>query len=177
MFEYYDPKELEAKNQTTMEYLEELQGGAPVLDESEIKWMLEGAAQKGHIEIIKCLTQHCKELNKITKGLEYDFKELSGPALYESAGNGQFEIMKHLVEQGADVTAHDNTPVLVASSNGHKESAVFLVKNGADPKEAMRVATEDVKEALADQMRETIADKFKKFSLPKMKNISNARTV
>lgn len=177
MYESYDPIKLKQNNQTTMDYLEELQLGVPVLDESEIKWLLEGAAQKGHLEIIKCLTQHCKELNQFSKGLEYDFKELSRPALLESAGNGQFEIMKHLVEHGADVTAHDNTPVLVASLNGHKESAVFLVKNGADPKEAMRAGTEEIQNAVLDYEREELTEKFKKFSLPKMKNSTKGRTI
>jgi ankyrin repeat protein len=51
----------------------------------------------------------------------------------ESASkNGQFEILKYLVENGADVN-HDGGWIIVeASMNGHLEVVKYLVENGAD---------------------------------------------
>ena len=166
MFHHYDRNELEANNQTTMEYLEDVLGDN-IHDETSINICLRDAARLGHIEIVKNLTEVCKKC-------EYDYKENSLPALLESAKNGEFEIMKYLVEQGADVKAneafeHSDSAIQLAAMNGHKESSVFLVKNGADPKEAMNYGTEEVKRAVADQQREAIAERIKKFSLPSVK--------
>ncbi|CAH0393022.1 unnamed protein product [Bemisia tabaci] len=61
--------------------------------------------------------------------------------LHRAAKEGQFEIVRILVENGANVNALDTyseedsfvaTPLLHASANEHTEVAKFLVENGAD---------------------------------------------
>jgi ankyrin repeat protein len=56
-------------------------------------------------------------------------------ALHHAARNGDLEIVKILVESGADVDAlSDNKhfPLYCAAGHGHVETTLFLIANGAD---------------------------------------------
>ena len=48
------------------------------------------------------------------------------------AQNGHLEVVKFLVQHGADVTSQNNNPIRWASEFGHLEVVKFLVQHGAD---------------------------------------------
>jgi len=73
----------------------------------------------------------------IDKGANVNAINLWGnTALMEASSNGHTEIVKLLIEQGADVNAQPKlngiTALMLASSNGHTEIAKLLIKAGAD---------------------------------------------
>ena len=45
---------------------------------------------------------------------------------------GQLEVVKLLIENGADITVGDNCAIRWASRNGHIEIVKLLIENGAD---------------------------------------------
>jgi len=49
-----------------------------------------------------------------------------------SAGSGQQEMVKYLIENGADVNAENDGALRAAANNGHLEIVKYLVGNGAD---------------------------------------------
>jgi ankyrin repeat protein len=61
-----------------------------------------------------------------------DVRANNSDATINAAKNGNLELVKFLVESGADVTAKDNRALYEASRNGYLEIVKFLVENGAD---------------------------------------------
>ena len=53
-------------------------------------------------------------------------------ALMSASEEGHLEIVKYLVENGADVTVEDNFPVRSASEDGHLSVVKYLTEHGAD---------------------------------------------
>ena len=53
-------------------------------------------------------------------------------ALKWASMNGHLEVIKYLVEHGADITADGNHALRWASRNGHLEVVKYLVEHGAD---------------------------------------------
>ena len=72
-------------------------------------------------------------------GMFVDTRSLGGQsALMGAAANGHLEIVKLLVQNGADLTLRESrtselTPLLYAVMGGHSEIAGFLLAEGADP--------------------------------------------
>ena len=59
--------------------------------------------------------------------------------LYLAAGNGHLDVVRHLVEVGADKDRAENegaTPLYVAAQNGHLDVVRHLVEVGADKDQA-----------------------------------------
>ena len=52
----------------------------------------------------------------------------------DASRKGHLDIVRYLVEQGADVTAENNEAVHWASLNGHTEVVQYLVEKGATPR-------------------------------------------
>jgi hypothetical protein len=82
------------------------------------------AAENGDVGLVRRLAQECED-HEITR------------ALYHAAEVGHLEVVKVLVELGADVNGSDVgtgvTPVCAASHNGHADVAFFLAREcGAD---------------------------------------------
>lgn len=65
-----------------------------------------------------------------------DEKDMDGySALFIAAGNGYFEIVKYLLEHGANINSTmtlNDTPLITAIMNEHIEVAEYLISQGAD---------------------------------------------
>lgn len=85
-------------------------------------------ASKGFVEALDLFIQ---KLSKISPGQK--IKDLTSPALLESAKNGHAEATRFLIENGkADVNfhyKHNDTPLILASSQGHYEVVRILLEN------------------------------------------------
>ena len=53
-------------------------------------------------------------------------------ALRNAAANGYLEIVRYLVESGADIFAEESEALRRAARNGHLSTVVYLVERGAD---------------------------------------------
>jgi len=53
-------------------------------------------------------------------------------AVIQASSNGNLNVVKYLVSQGADVAAKNNYALLQASDNGHLKVVKYLVEHGAD---------------------------------------------
>ena len=86
------------------------------------------AAKEGNLGKVKELIEKDSQL--------INTKDANGRTLIHWACRGvHFEVIKYLVENGANVNAKDNnmnTPLISISSRGHIEAAKFLLDNGAD---------------------------------------------
>ena len=86
------------------------------------------AATKGDLRAVSEL---------LAKGAVVDLKEgkYGRTALMRAVGNNHLNIVKILIEKGADVNARDHdgdTSLTIASSDGHVEVVKELLENGAD---------------------------------------------
>jgi ankyrin repeat protein len=50
-----------------------------------------------------------------------------------AARNGRLDLVKNLIEQGADLHARDEYALILAGINGHLGLVKYLVEQGADP--------------------------------------------
>jgi len=82
-------------------------------------YVLEYASEKGYIEIVNLLLRHGEELHT-SKGLR------------EAVKNGNLDIVKVLIEGGADIHAFKNEALRLAIKNNHNTITKVLVNNGAD---------------------------------------------
>ena len=57
-------------------------------------------------------------------------------ALHEACNHGYLEIVKTLIDHGADVNVHGldgDTPLHDAAANGHEEITIVLIQSGGNP--------------------------------------------
>jgi hypothetical protein len=99
----------------------------PVSSHGQSNERLWQAAFSGDLEGVK---------SAVGQGAAVDFKGQSGfTPLNAAARNGHLEIVKYLVEHGADIDKSDNsrdkTPLLAASFKGHFDIVKYLVEKGA----------------------------------------------
>ena len=88
------------------------------------------AAKFANLNVVKLLLEQF--------GLEYieQFNKTGKRALHEAAQNGQYDIAKYLLDNGATVDAlkqGDWTPTMLAAEKGHFEMVQLLGSYGADP--------------------------------------------
>ena len=130
-----------------------------------------GAAHKGHLEIVKLLVEHgadieAKDSNAgytalifAAKREEYSsgFRMVAIDTFSIMGGNTtQLEIVKYLVEQGANINArssYNTTALMEAAYKGNFEIVKFLVQNGAD----VNIKNNDNKTALDAAKTDEIA--------------------
>ena len=72
------------------------------------------------------------ELVKYLVELGADITAQDNYALREASYEGHLPVVKYLVEHGADISANDNQAVIYASENGHLPVVQYLVENDAD---------------------------------------------
>ena len=101
------------------------------------------ASDKGNLEIVKLLVENRASINAEDGSEGNTVIGLPAPgegtflvcntALTKAIEKGNLEIVKYLVENGADIKDNDsNTALTVASRNGNLEVVKYLVENGAD---------------------------------------------
>ena len=81
--------------------------------------MLDKAAQKGYLDIVKYLVEQGANIH-------------ASDALCGSSYNGHFDIVKYLVEQGANIHASDDGALRWASESGCLDIVKYLVEQGAN---------------------------------------------
>ncbi len=64
-------------------------------------------------------------------------------AIKKAAANGYIEVVELLIEAGADVTANNNYAIKKAAANGYIEVVELLIEAGADVNEAICAAVEE----------------------------------
>jgi len=70
--------------------------------------------------------------NRFNQSNQIDIFAFDNTLLKYSAKNGLIEIVKYLVENGADIHTEDDFSIILASENGHLEVVKYLVENGAN---------------------------------------------
>ncbi len=93
------------------------------ITKSEVCSLLSSAAAKGDLRMVKICLLVCDANMQ---------DEESIPPLCIAAGAGHLEIVKLLVQHGADVNGSGPKPLVSACNNRHYEVAKFLLEHGAD---------------------------------------------
>ncbi|KAJ5651018.1 uncharacterized protein N7484_004741 [Penicillium longicatenatum] len=86
------------------------------------------AARNGSLELVRLLYEYSPDINVSTQ-------EDQWTPLNVAADLGHFEVVKFLIEKGADISIPNSarwTPVNSAAESGHLEVVKILVENGAD---------------------------------------------
>jgi len=103
-------------------------GADPARDGQEALWR---AAENGHTDIVKLLCRHPS----------VDVAKDDDKALEEALGGGHYDCARVLIGHGADVNADHGAFLREAAEYDRKETAEFLLKNGADPDAAKNAET------------------------------------
>lgn len=90
---------------------------------------------------ISCDKGNYEQAKKLIEEEGYDVNDqdnAGNTALHEAALNGHLDIVKLLIENGADVNMQSfemfkDTPLIDASANGHLDVVKYLLSHGADP--------------------------------------------
>ena len=85
---------------------------------------LQGAIVFGHTEIVQLLLE-----NGVDPNVEVDHLI----PIISASRDGYLDIVRLLLQYGADVAVDDNYAIGMASQNGHLEVVRLLLENGADP--------------------------------------------
>jgi len=123
---YGDPLEIAARRGHTSIVESLLQAGATSKDSA-----LQKAAENGHVAIVSLLLDH---------GADPRSEDPYGTTvLHAAAAGGKVEILQMLLKTDAcgDLVAEEDTehmtPLHFAVEHGHRDAAVFLIDEGADP--------------------------------------------
>ena len=127
-------EDLKLQNQNLTKDLAKIKFGEESLknsisDESKGKLLID-ASYSGNIDHVKLSLKLGANVNATE---EFDFNR---SALYYAAEEGHLEVVKILVQNGADVNFRCldmYTPLLIAIKYNHFEIAEYLLQNGADP--------------------------------------------
>ncbi|XP_035720524.1 protein fem-1 homolog CG6966-like isoform X2 [Vespa mandarinia] len=100
------------------------------------------ACRNGHYDVAEYLIVKCGADIEQPGSVVFDGETIEGaPPLWCAAAAGHIELVKLLVQRGANVnstTKTNSTPLRAACFDGHYEIIRFLVKNGADIEMANR---------------------------------------
>ena len=83
---------------------------------SELDTALLGAANKGHIKIVKYLIENGADIHSSGEG-----------ALLLATEKGYLEVVKYLIEHGSDIHANDNEALRLAAESGHLDIVKYLI--------------------------------------------------
>ncbi len=97
---------------------------------------LKSANQYGHTEVVQYLESvmatQINQSNIYKKKTYSGYKNKLNIELYEAVNKGNFEKMKELIEQGADIDYLDSSALRTASRKGYLEIVKYLVEKGAN---------------------------------------------
>ena len=88
------------------------------------------AVEQGNLDILKYILELKHKKDALINNKRFDGIGLR-KCLNLSCKFGHLEVVRFLVEQGADIQADNNCAVRWASDNGHLEIVKFLVEQGA----------------------------------------------
>ena len=102
-------------------------------EEESLSDRFAAAIDRGDLAAVKALVE---EGNAPDSAIDYGSEPIT--PLYKAAGNGRSDIVKYLIEKGADVNFRGkewgHTPLSEAASRGFDDVVEILLKAGADPK-------------------------------------------
>ena len=108
------------------------------------------AAKAGNLEQVTLLIEQGADKNQIIGG------EFERTALAVAARNDHLDVVRYLVQQGADiekVDSYGNSPLIHASMEGHSEVARYLLEQGANRDKANLWGNTSLHMAAADNGR------------------------
>jgi len=88
------------------------------------------AIESGNTDIAKLLLESCGPKQCRLYGPNY--KARNNLPIILASKTGQYDLVKMLIEYGADVTVNNNKPIRVASKYGHDDIVQLLIEHGAD---------------------------------------------
>jgi ankyrin repeat protein len=122
------------------------------------------AAINGHIDIVnlllswgkevkckyypKCQSKHHDPMITCYCQNEMNLRFVINDTLSMSAENGHYEIVKILLEKGADVHTDDDYALRLSAQNNHIDTMKLLLEYGADPKKLGHHAQKEFKELI-----------------------------
>ena len=103
------------------------------IDSEDAELYLKCAVEEGNAQaVIACLSQSAS----VNCQFKDDLYTPLHTACSSSINNGSLEVLKLLLERGADGNACNKwreTPLLIAANNGHRTAVELLLDHGADP--------------------------------------------
>ena len=115
----------------------------PQIDMELMKEVKEGSWSDVYIQMVQFVRSIRKDYWMSNEDEVISFQDKDN-ALIEASSGGHLDIVKYLVENGADIHAENDYALIWASNYGHLEVVKYLVENGAnihaENDEALRTA-------------------------------------
>jgi ankyrin repeat protein len=102
------------------------------------------AAKAGDLSLVKFALKFGK--SDFSKERPFEFVYAKEKALREASRGGYLEILKYLVDKGADIHTNYDAALRFASSKGHLEIVKYLIEKGLDPHVGDDAALEEAME-------------------------------
>lgn len=101
-----------------------------------VEYLLEQGVDEGQSDIALCFASSCGYLDVVKCLVEHgaNIHAFDTVALRKAAENGHLDIVKYLFEQGADIHVKHDEALEVSAKKGHLDLVKYLVQQGMDTK-------------------------------------------